>query len=353
MFVNYYCARQVDSTQQGITLLEARFSALISTLEHKVDRVYIVSAGEVNVLMDPIVRDFLQRLQQRAFELEFVGAACTSIHAALLAVKDRQDHSAIILALELNAFLQQVCLNAIGIGTLAGQDGLDVITGVGLLYVSKTPMTAQALVLTDVNIWSQSRGMVGTQTMLNRLRQYIRSLPAGTQVTSFAIRSRWSDSLLEGLEHRTWLDSVELDQKHRLSLKPIYELADYYDCLTQAPLLILTLGGGGRIGSLLFHAQQSSGPLFYESDKSIQSIEIALEKNLNEFYQALLSYSDEDNHESFYQHIRAAMKYPSADYRGVDNQYFYWPCQTQWCELDKVTFSNQIGNLLPAQVFER
>ncbi|MCO7225536.1 hypothetical protein [Pleionea sp. CnH1-48] len=327
MFINHFWAAETTSSELGIQALEQE----LLKSESLPSCVYIVSAGEVNVLLDPVVRSFVAKLERKGFNVRFVGAACTSVHAAMLAFLDSNEKRSLICVLELNQALQQACLNAIGIGNEVEQDGLEVKTGVGLLDVS-LKAGDNAIEVFDLNLWAQESGVRSAQVMLMKMRKYFQLLPIDSRIVSFDICSQWCKSLLEGLNTKSWLPSYEQDHNHVLSLKPIFELQQYYDYLDSGPLVLVTLGGGGRIGCLIVKKHKRKGRVVTRFKRNITHFNFELEENYQQFKSVMMS---ESTPALIYQKTKAAMKYPSVIYRGIENHYFEWLLtETSWRELD-------------------
>lgn len=322
--IKKFWAETATSVSQGLAQLKDQ----LAQLEPLPKDIVIISAGEVKPLLNPLIQQFCLQLEQSSHsQLHFISAACTSLHAAIL---DFNQHTEalqrLIITLELDQSLQQGCLNALGIGTDPDQDGLKVIDGVGYCLLSKETPKPDALIIEDCVIMSQAVGITGIQKLIGQLADYLEQAPKNCQPVSFDICSLWGKKLIKGLDRRLaqslcsehWLDSVEQHNEHYLSLKPTMELQLYRQQLEKGNLLMMTLGGGGRIGCLRI-------------SKGITNIHMKAECSFSEHslsedmicYHAAVSEQDHSMHD-YYHSVRTTLKYPQAQYRGLENHYFRW-----------------------------
>jgi hypothetical protein len=315
-------ARQVLTVRHGLAELEARLN-LLSKLP---EQVVLISAGEVKPLLNDNIRLFARTLTQKGCQLRFVSAACTSFHAAVFDVSQGESDDCLVIALELDQGLQQACLNSLGVGDNAEKDGLTVLNCVGLCVLRKKTAEANDLIIMQCDILSQPLGMSGTQKLLMMFERYIKQVPETTQPVSFAINSLWGKRLELALKHRLtgplamnqWLASAEQGHQHFLSIKPLFELQGYQAALAKGPLLLLTLGGGGRLGCLLISRGEKAKQAFNPASSS--EFSMATDQGA---YQAALQVKS-DCQTSYYQQVKRTLKYPKSQYRGINNHYFRW-----------------------------
>ncbi|WP_444909879.1 hypothetical protein [Microbulbifer sp. TRSA005] len=296
----------------------------LSGLDYIPELVYIVSAGEANVLLERPVVEFLVQLEEAGHNIQFVGSACTSFHAALLSYSKRHEEDALVINLELGKERQQECLDALGIGIKPGQDGLDVITGVAVSWLCRHYQERSLCQISSCDILSQAPSLNGAPELVQNLKKLMATdLDNSCRVVSFDIQSRWAKGLLKGFSHEDkthWLPSVELDGLHYLSIKPLAEIDKY--CLRDEieGLWIITLGGGGRAGCLRVHrTPQANGQLL---SRLVNTETVSLEEAYQGFNAAQ---SLEDAYgQDHLPHVRGAMIYPQKKYRGRHNQIFHW-----------------------------
>lgn len=322
MVIESLWARQVLSVRHGLAQLEAQ----LERLSHLPEQVLLISAGEVKPLLNRNIRVFVQRLMDRGCQIKFVSAACTSFHAAVFEASQTESDDCLVIALELDQGLQQACLNSIGVGNGDDQDGLTVLNCVGLCVLRKKQAGPLDIIVMQCDILSQPLGMSGTQKLLLMFEGYIKHLPASTQPVSFSINSVWGKKLELALKDRLsgpfatseWLASAEQGQQHFLSLKPLFELQGYQSALTKGPLLLMTLGGGGRLGCLLISRGLKANQAFNQASIS----EFCMQTDQSAYQAAL--HSKAECQDSYYQQVKHTLKYPQSQYRGINNHYFRW-----------------------------
>jgi hypothetical protein len=318
-----FWANTVDSVGQGLRELKIQLAKLGPLPKD----IVIISAGEVKPLLNPMIQQFCLQLEQNSHcRLSYISAACTSFHAAVLDFVQHPDKQRLIITLELDQSLQQGCLNALGIGMDPDQDGLEVIDGVGYCLLSKEQPYPDSLIIEDCEILSQPKGMTGIQKLILRLNHYLCQVPERCQPVSFDICSLWGKKLILGLDARLpqtltsdcWLPSAEQHNHHYLSLKPTLELQLYKDKLRSGNLLLMTLGGGGRIGCLRISRGVTDIRMMAESSFS----EHSLTDDMSCYHAAI---NNEGNSvDDYYASVKTTLKYPQAQYRGLNNHYFRW-----------------------------
>ena len=316
MFIKALWTHPCDHTQDALV-------ALVEYLDQYTDlpeQVYVVSAGEAHVLLDPKVLEAVVELDERGHHIQFVGSACTSFHAAVLAFQASHQTDALVINLELNKQYQQACLDSLGIGTGQGQDGLNVRTGVAITWLTRTYDEGAIAKIVRCDILSQTSGLNGTHKLVRNMHDMV--IKENAQVVSFDIQSRWAKALIKAWPHHEtehWLPSIEQGGDHVLSLKPLLEIQRYFSVDNEQPLFLFTLGGGGRVGSLLVVDIDSERKLL---PREVQHEHLPLPDAFNDFIQA---HDHKLNQETpFLSWVRSAMTYPEKQYRGQDNQIFHW-----------------------------
>lgn len=192
----------------------------------------------------------------------FVSMGCLGLHAAILEAQRSQAESVLIFLVEAPGYYLQDMLNIAGLGV--GAEGLSAVEGAATLHLVRSETVANdGYGLSMATILAKTPGPGGTLRLLEKLEAVLEPLtaePSGVDVVSFRMYSRWCDQLLQGFSHliqAKWtngtrlLDSYEADCHHNLTVKPLRELAMYGASATQRPLVILTLGAGGRMGVLV------------------------------------------------------------------------------------------------------
>lgn len=315
-----FWAKSVASSKEGISLVKE----YLLSLPELPKEVVLVSAGEVKPLIDPEVFAFYEWLKPQV-SMRFVSAACVSVHAAILDFYHSSSDERLVISLELDKQIQQGCLNSLGIGNDAEQDGLDVVAGVGCCVLSRE-FTEGDLSVDYCEIVSQPLGVSGIHTVIGHLTNSLTKLPNNVKPVSFDICSVWGQNLWRGLSarlatakfDRQWLASAEKDEQHLLTLKPLHELSMYRDTVNDAPLFLITLGGGGRVGLL----QVSSQPKALPKIEAVSSTSCCLESDIASFRDAVSYRSRCQN--TYYKAVKQTLKYPHHQHRGKANAYFCW-----------------------------
>lgn len=291
---------------------------------------YLTSAAEVNVLLDDSLQSWLSQRTQTDLQLDFIASACTSWHAAILNFASSEQQDVLVLQLELNQHRQQDCLDSLGIGIQPEQDGLSVVTGVAVSWLSKVATPHDEAKILECDLLSQPSGLDGLLQLIRLVRRRLITAP-DTPVVSFDIHSRWGKQLLKGFSQqvRHWLTSIESDQQHFLSIKPLREMHTYLLSQQHREIWILTLGGGGRIGCLRLTSESNHPQGFIP--RAVHRQRLTLDASLRQFQAALAV--KEHSTDAFYAMVRSAMSYPQKRFRGHHNQVFHWHPSHSWQQL--------------------
>src|SRR5690606_33239668 len=156
------------------------------------------------------------------------------------------------------------------------------------------------------------------------------------KMVSFAIRADLSDLFMKFLQPELtrlglgdrWLPSIEQDEKHVFSLKPLMEIQHYAEQLSDASLITFGLGAGGRLGVLrvtrLAHLDQHGQdmPLDLTPCRNPVCIEQDLLSLYTDTVQAIESIAPE---KAYYQRGKEIMLTLNKNYLGIDNMYFRMP----------------------------
>ncbi len=326
-----FWANKVDSVVQGLAQLRQQLDAIDEIPQH----IIFVSAGEVKPLLNPDIAAFCQSIRDDfSGEMDFISAACTSLHASILHFNHSEAISCFVLFLELDEPIQQGCLDSLGIGLLndhqhessPANSGLSVKNSVGFCLLRKKDPLPQDLVIAQCHIFSQPKGIPGMQQLLKQLVPYLTYATSPEKVVAFDISSSWSTQLKLALTHHlrqrahivSWLASFETDHHHYLSLKPIFELQNYYQHLQKNTLSLLTLGGGGRVGYLTISTQHRLNSSI--DNASFDDCNLDQDTAIYAHSIDVSQYSTPDYHAM----VKANLKYPRLQYRGLNNHYFRW-----------------------------
>lgn len=254
---------QIPDTGLGLAPGCARqfFRDCLAQIDTPPELVIYATTGEAKLLRQPGVAEIVQSSMKQFphAQHELVSLGCLGLHSALLHVVHSQARSALVLLVEISLEYGQDEMNQQGLGV----DGDDMVgqEGVGFLDISrKAPaeILASDIIIENCCILAKPHGMVGLRRLMQKISQLLTQYtPDHASMVSFRLGSRWAGQLLAAFERMvlpklppfTVLPSSEQDQLHRLSLKPLLEIALYQDVLMrEGKLAISSLGAGGRFG---------------------------------------------------------------------------------------------------------
>jgi len=320
MYIKSLWLDNQNKTKQLLSSLDKYLSGFTQLPE----LIYIVSAGEVNVLLEQRVVEFVAQLEESGHTIHFLGSACTSFHAAILSYSKRTESDALIVNLEVGKVRQQECLDSLGIGIKPGQDGLNVTTGVAVTWISKNYHDQSICQISSCDILSQAPSLSGAPDLVKNLKRIMSTnFSELSKVVSFNIESRWAKGLLKGFsvtEKSDWLPSIEENGLHYLSIKPLAEIRKYFVGRKFENLWIITLGGGGRAGCLkVVSPTADQGKLL---SRLVHTETLSLEDAYSDFSAA--QHIGDTLGQDYLPHVREALRYPKRKYRGRHNQIFHW-----------------------------
>lgn len=251
------------------------------------DVVFYAGSGELEILTQPAVSDWVVATKDRYpnAQHQFVSMACTSLHAAILEFERSDAQCAYVFTLEVSKeYLQHLLDLALG----EDPDPISVHACAGRVILRKERIdliTEQDLVIANCSILAKPKGLMSDALLLKKLQSWIENsveIEKRVPFVSFQVSSKWSDQLLMGF--KKWVEnlpmiasvlpSYEIGEDHYLAVKPLLEIERYQVKLAGNQMLIGTLGGGGRLGTLLL-VQGDTFLSHYDSDKSMP---IMLEK---------------------------------------------------------------------------
>ena len=138
-----------------------------------------------------------------------------------------------------------------------------------------------ALAVGVAKIYSETSGIRKSFSVVKKMREDFGSFAKSIQFVSFEVCSSWSKEMkrcflmfCEDFFAKSWLDSVENDQRHYLSLKPLMELSLYHKQALKNPLAFLTLGAGGRFGVLMIGSHRPLRATYFLDDPRYPTGEI-------------------------------------------------------------------------------
>ena len=97
MVLSKFWAEKVDSVTSGLIQLHAK----IAEISIKPEQIIFVSAGEIKPLLNPEILDFCESIHNNfQCEIDFVSAACTSLHAGIFHFNQSNSNNCLVISLE-------------------------------------------------------------------------------------------------------------------------------------------------------------------------------------------------------------------------------------------------------------
>jgi len=327
---------------------QAFFDQHLSALklsEAPFDAVIMASSSDLTFLACEYSQARLAQVMQ-AFphaKTDIITQGCLGLYASVLHfISDSSVESALVVMLETPFESLQGGLNASHLGRAFGQQGMLANPGVGICRLQKkalSELSDEDLLIDVSEIIAKAHGLNANASFLKRIIDRVHSLhqQSPAQMVSFGIRADLSDLFMKFLQPELnklglgdrWLPSIEQDEKHVFSLKPLLEIQHYQACLAQNPLITFGLGAGGRLGVLrvskLAHLQE------IEPAKRASSLwpcanPVCIEQPLLELYQQTVAAIESIAPEkAYYQRGKEIMLTLNKAYLGIDNMYFRMP----------------------------
>jgi len=303
------------------------------------EAIYITSSIELSIFafeqLNKALLPFLSSIP--GAEMKVVSQGCLGLYASVIDFNENHGiNSVLLFTIEAPKEFVQEGLNAIGIGDMEGQDGLVISPSIGCVSLVKTHKHN----LLDTDYVIDSCEIISIPTSLSqqafailKMAKMIISMLGGinTKLVSFEVSAPWSESMSHVIKSMIrkksdteWLDSVEKDHQHYMTSKQILELVEYKNELENGPLVMTGLGVGGRFGVLRVSAAQ------YAYENSIPS------PTINKFdFNDYVDFTRDtiinpvDDHANV---IRNNVLSFNKKYRGLDNQFFSWNIDLDYCQ---------------------
>lgn len=303
------------------------------------DSIYITSSIELaifafDVINNPLV-NFLNEVKGAGIDV--VAQGCLGLFAGVLLFNDdTETNSVLMFSIEAPSDFIQQGLNASGIGNLPGQDGLEISSSVGacsLVKKERSYLNEKDLVIDSCEIVSVptalSKQAFAIVKMTNKLASLLSDHDA--KLVSFEVSAPWSKSIFSVIEKiirskrpgSEWLDSIEQDHKHYMTIKQLYEIIEYKAVLETTPLIMTGLGVGGRFGILRI---ASSVFAYRNAIPEVEKTKIDFKDNVT-FVRDIILNPVEDQDSVIKKNILSLDK----QYRGVDNHIFCWKLDMNVC----------------------
>lgn len=229
------------------------------------DMLVVTSSAELGVMAEPMARLIVSRCAGEGFrgQRSFVSVGCAGVYAGVLEFLHGDAQSARILALEAPRAYVQSRLDRAGLG--GPGTGFVAQEVACVIELSRKP-EGLARPISHCEILARPAHIGGTAMLAATVARRIAALRADMpdlSVVDFQNVSDWARGLAH-LVRRTerdagagWLASVEVDQRHYMTARPILDLMRWTD---RGPLLVGCLGAGGRLGLLVAdHPERRGG----------------------------------------------------------------------------------------------
>ncbi|MDR2031422.1 MAG: hypothetical protein LBP86_04000 [Azoarcus sp.] len=269
--------------------------------------IFYASSAELGVMSEPDnLRGtaMLRHIYPSARHV-FVSMGCLGLHAAILEILRAGVEDALLFLIESPLPYIQARFDASGIGL--GGEGMLAAGGAAFLYFARGA-DADSLEVASTAILAKPGVPLGTAQLLGKLKEYIGQLVArqgAIDTVSFWNRSRWCDYLSRGFDsmvrplfppESALLDSLETTEDiHYMTLKPLLEIQRYWPGRKAHPLLLMTLGAGGRIGALEVCAPGTAARVAWREKADPRCLDAALYEDVHSTPQYNLKAHCRDN----------------------------------------------------------
>ncbi|MBB3984703.1 hypothetical protein GGQ68_001019 [Sagittula marina] len=219
---------------------------------------YIVtSSAEIGIVQTERARQVIRDCAPIGYggDIPLVSIGCAGLFAAVMRFADSPAHSARILALETPSDYVQHTLDSARLG--AGGDGFVAQDAAHVLDLQKTPEGALARV-DHCEILSRPSCFSGTSKLARSFVARLDALEAmcpDARVVTFENVSGYARRLMQAVlaelgptARREFLQTVECDERHFMTVRPLLDLQHQMAEDTGRPLIVTCLGAGGRIG---------------------------------------------------------------------------------------------------------
>lgn len=270
--------------------------------------------------------------------IKVVTQGCLGLFAGVMSFNSDDDlNSVLIISIEAPKKFIQDGLNNVGIGNLPGQDGLEISPSVGsisLFKKSRSSILDSDLVIDSCDIVSIPTSLSKQAFSIVKMTKNLISLldESNGKLVSFEVSAPWSKAIFTAIKGMVikkcpdseWLNSVEQDHKHYMTVKQILELIEYKSEILSKPLIMTGLGVGGRFGVLRIACSVHD----YENKISEPVVEALDFKGHVNMTRGVILGSALNKEELIKKNILSYDK----KYRGLDNQIFSWNLEPAVCE---------------------
>ena len=352
---------------------QAFFDDHLDALKHNeapFDAIIMASSSDLTFLACEYSQSLLKQVLQAYphAKSDIITQGCLGLYASVLHfITDPSVESALVVMLETPFESLQGGLNASHLGRAFGEKAMLANPGPGICRLQKqavADLTADDLIIDVSEIIAKAHGLNANASFLKRIIERVHGLhqQIPSKMVSFAIRADLSDLFMKFLQPELariglgdrWLPSIEQDEKHVFSLKPLLEIEHYAEQLNTAPLITFGLGAGGRLGVLrvtrLAHLPDRSS-----EDEQLDiwpcHHPVAIEQDMLALYDATVQAIEARAMEKdYYQRGKEIMLTLNKAYLGIDNMYFRIPLSVDSLNALRIPANRAMETILPEEV---
>ncbi len=224
---------------------------------HEIEEYIVTSSAEIGIVDTPRAQQVISDCAPKGYtaEIPLVSIGCAGLFAAVMKFAAGPARTARILALETPSDFVQSTLDCAQLG--AGGDGFVAQDVAYVLDLQKFPEGALARI-EHCEIMSRPSCFAGTSKLarnfLARLEE-LDSICPDARIVTFENVSGYARRLMQAVkadvsfpEQRQFLETVEQDERHFMTVRPLLDLQKQMAEDSLRPLIVTCLGAGGRIG---------------------------------------------------------------------------------------------------------
>jgi len=224
---------------------------------HEIEEYIITSSAEVGIVNTPRAQQVIRDCAPKGYvdKIPLVSIGCAGLFAAVMRFVAGSARTARILALETPSDYVQSTLDSAQLGV--GGDGFVAQDVAYILDLQKFPEGALARV-EHCEIMSRPSCFSGTTKLARKFLARLDELDAvcpDARIVTFENVSGYARRLMQAVhagapisEQRQFLETVEQDERHFMTVRPLLDLQKQMAEDTLRPLIVTCLGAGGRIG---------------------------------------------------------------------------------------------------------
>ena len=240
----------------------------------RIEDYVVTSSAEIGIVgtarAQQIIRTCApQRRAGNGRAIPLISIGCAGLYAAILRFIESPAQSVRILALESPCEFVQATLDQARLGQ--GGDGFIAQDVAHVLDLSKSPDRAIARIA-HCEIMSRPDCFAGTAKLARHFVDRIEGFHAlwsELRVVTFENVSPYARRLMQAVQNemgggqrRRFLDTIERDERHFMTVRPMLDMKRHMGGTCASPLVISCLGAGGRIGVIAITAPTDTSASF-------------------------------------------------------------------------------------------